>query len=227
MKVTDKMLRQYVGEARDLWLDTLPDQKEEHEFSPEFEASIREAARANSGRRKRPGIGKRILRTAACAALLMLALTAVSPSARAAIRSLIYTAKVLVTKEDARIWFESTAQPPDHLWTLTFDYFPEDFTETVREESSSGRTLIFEDGAGHRIYLDQKELSDKGGGYVSIDTKNAEVTQIKMKNGTAMQIVKGDTTKILWTEGAYLLYLDGNISTEELIKITEGIAVSE
>ena len=42
MKITDEMLYRHAAEARDIWLDALPDDSEipEHEFSDEFNKEL-------------------------------------------------------------------------------------------------------------------------------------------------------------------------------------------
>ena len=54
MKITDDMLYQHAAEARDIWLESLPDDSElpEHDFSPEFEAQVKKMA-AQAGKRKK------------------------------------------------------------------------------------------------------------------------------------------------------------------------------
>lgn len=45
MKITDEMLYRHAAEARDIWLDTLPNDDElpNHQFSDEFMANIKNA----------------------------------------------------------------------------------------------------------------------------------------------------------------------------------------
>lgn len=55
MKITDEMLYQHAAEARDIWLDTLPNDDElpNHQFSDEFVANIKKAE-AQQKRKKAP-----------------------------------------------------------------------------------------------------------------------------------------------------------------------------
>lgn len=71
MKITDEMLYQSVAEAREIWLDTLPDDSEipEHEFSEEFN---REMDRLIGLSQKRKKSGRRIRRIAAMFAAVLI-----------------------------------------------------------------------------------------------------------------------------------------------------------
>lgn len=55
MKITDELLYQHAAEARDIWLDTLPDDSglAEHRFSDAFELEIRKAMDRSGHRRIR------------------------------------------------------------------------------------------------------------------------------------------------------------------------------
>ena len=66
MKITDELLYQHAAEARDIWLDTLPNEDElpEHQFSDEFMASLetmKKQEKGQSKKRKRtpPAAGRR------------------------------------------------------------------------------------------------------------------------------------------------------------------------
>ena len=55
MKITDELLYQHAAEARDIWLDTLPNEDElpEHQFSDEFMASLETLKKQDQGQRKK------------------------------------------------------------------------------------------------------------------------------------------------------------------------------
>ena len=55
MKITDELLYQHAAEARDIWLDTLPNEDElpEHRFSDEFMASLETMKKQEKGQSKK------------------------------------------------------------------------------------------------------------------------------------------------------------------------------
>ena len=55
MKITDELLYQHAAEARDIWLDTLPNEDElpEHPFSDEFMASLETMKKQEKGQSKK------------------------------------------------------------------------------------------------------------------------------------------------------------------------------
>ena len=55
MKITDELLYQHAAEARDIWLDTLPNEDElpEHQFSDEFMASFETMKKQEKGQSKK------------------------------------------------------------------------------------------------------------------------------------------------------------------------------
>lgn len=55
MKITDELLYQHAAEARDIWLDTLPNEDElpDHQFSDEFMASLETLKKQETGQRRK------------------------------------------------------------------------------------------------------------------------------------------------------------------------------
>lgn len=85
MKITDEMLYQHAAEARDIWLDTLPDDSTlpEHRFSDTFEREMQEAVHRSSRRR----IRMKGARQAAAVALICLLAAGVWLGANSGARS--------------------------------------------------------------------------------------------------------------------------------------------
>ena len=86
MKITDEMLYRHAAEARDIWLDTLPDDNEipEHQFSDEFNKEI-DRLITLSHKRKQPS--RRLQRIAAMFAVIIIGASSfigVNAEARAA-----------------------------------------------------------------------------------------------------------------------------------------------
>lgn len=235
MNLTDEMLYQYAGEARDLWLSTLPqrDAIPEHVFSRRF---IRKMNRLLRQQRRSPNV-RRVIQYTRNAAIFVLVLTGVTfaglmtvEAYRGAIIDVI-TDKLsnILTFEYSSPISEENAEFVD----IELNYIPEGMVENELGffETTVDRHRQFENGEGGIIELNEWLISadrDFSVGMLTED-KIAE-EQFLIGNGQATMITRKDDTSstgigvsVMWTHGdvAYAFYT--NLSAEEAKKIVLNI----
>lgn len=235
MNLTDEMLYQYAGEARDLWLSTLPqrDAIPEHVFSRRF---IRKMNRLLRQQRRSPNM-RRVIQYTRNAAIFVLVLTGVTfaglmtvEAYRGAIIDVI-TDKLsnILTFEYSSPIHEENAEFVD----IELHYMPEGMVENELGffETTVDRHRQFEDGNGGIMELNEWLISadrDFSVGMLTEDTIAEE--QFLIGNEQATMITRKDDTSptgigvsVMWTHGdvAYAFYT--NLSTEEAKKIVLNI----
>lgn len=235
MNLTDEMLYQYAGEARDLWLSTLPqrDAIPEHVFSRRF---IRKMNRLLRQQRRSPNM-RRVIQYTRNAAIFVLVLTGVTfaglmtvEAYRGAIIDVI-TDKLsnILTFEYSSPIHEENAEFVD----IELHYMPEGMVENELGffETTVDRHRQFENGEGGIIELNEWLISadrDFSVGMLTEDTIAEE--QFLIGNEQATMITRKDDTSptgigvsVMWTHGdvAYAFYT--NLSTEEAKKIVLNI----
>lgn len=235
MNLTDEMLYQYAGEARDLWLSTLPqrDAIPEHVFSRRF---IRKMNRLLRQQRRSPNM-RRVIQYTRNAAIFVLVLTGVTfaglmtvEAYRGAIIDVI-TDKLsnILTFEYSSPIHEENAEFVD----IELHYMPEGMVENELGffETTVDRHRQFENGEGGIIELNEWLISadrDFSVGMLTEDTIAEE--QFLIGNEQATMITRKDDTSptgigvsVMWTHGdvAYAFYT--NLSAEEAKKIVLNI----
>lgn len=235
MKLTDDMLYQYAGEARDLWLATLPqrDAVPEHTFSRRFERKMNRLLRQQ---RRSPHMRRMVhyTRNAAIFALVLTGVTFAGLMTVEAYRGAIID--VITDKLSNILTFEYSS--PIHEENAEFvdielHYLPEGMVENELGffETTVDRHRQFEDGNGGMMELNEWLISadrDFSVGMLTED-KIAE-EQFLIENEQATMITRRDDTSstgigvsVMWTHGdvAYAFYT--NLSAEEAKKIVLNI----
>lgn len=235
MKLTDEMLYQYAGEARNLWLATLPqrDAVPEHTFSRRFERKMNRLLRQQ---RRSPHMRRMVhyTRNAAIFALVLTGVTFAGLMTVEAYRGAIID--VITDKLSNILTFEYSS--PIHEENAEFvdielHYMPEGMVENELGffETTVDRHRQFEDGNGGMMELNEWLISadrDFSVGMLTED-KIAE-EQFLIENEQATMITRKDDTSstgigvsVMWTHGdvAYAFYT--NLSAEEAKKIVLNI----
>lgn len=231
MKLTDELLYQYAGEARDLWLSTLPqrDAVPEHCFSRRF---IRKMNRLLRQQRRSPYM-RRIIhytRNAAIFALALIGVTFAGLMTVEAYRGAIID--VITDKLSNILTFEYSS--PIHEENAEFvdielHYMPEGMAENELGffETTVDRHRQFEDGKGGIMELNEWLISADRGFSVGMLTEDMIAEeQFLIGSEQATMITRKDDTSstgigvsVMWTHGdvAYAFYT--NLSAEEAKKI--------
>ena len=114
------------------------------------------------------------------------------------------------------------------LREIEFSYLPDGMVEVQREpfEETQGETIYFEDEQGCQISISQILPTDDTNSDLILDTENADVTTIVFGDGDAVLIEKEGTSTLMWEDTPYLMLLTGDFPSEEIIKVANGIIVS-
>lgn len=108
-------------------------------------------------------------------------------------------------------------------WTNTYvpTYIPQGYEVANISYSESIKKIVFnnQDNNSTIIYTEYKSMNS-----VAIDTEDASLIETKNINGQdGTLIVKGSMTAVVWILDNHLYTVQGQISTEEAVKIAEGV----
>ena len=144
MKITDEMLYHHAAEARDIWLDTLPDDSDipEHEFSDEFNKEMDRLV-ALSKKQKKPA--RRFQRIAAMFAVVLIGVSsfvAVNAEARAA-----FIGWIKELTDDYLIYrYEGDPVPTVEPTLYRPTWIPEGYSEFLVDEEDDTKFLALAGG---------------------------------------------------------------------------------
>lgn len=205
MEITDEMLYKCAPEAQKLWLDSLPavDQLPEHPFSRRFERKmkrlIREHKRTLPMRRAR----KAVKWTAAAA--------------------------VFVAAVSFSVFFFYPKSGDVRIGAVDFDYLPAGMREFRRDipDDAQEMTVWFQDSEGSQLKVRQQAFTESTGYMLAVNTVDATVTAVSIGGHETALIERAGITSLTWEDGLNLFVLTGEISSEEIIAIAEGMTVAE
>ena len=104
----------------------------------------------------------------------------------------------------------------DNAYGMT--YVPENFIFINSDDLGSSQFLNYRNGEKVLSFIQSTDTSS------FVDSENADsIKNIIIGTSEALLITKSDWSCISWTLGNKLLQLSGNVSTEEIIKVAEGI----
>lgn len=220
--ITDKALHEASIKAAEKLGDILPLPEEcSHNYSEKFEKSIKRLAH----RTKHPAIYK-AAQLAACFLLVFCvgfgSVMAVSAEAREAVFSCIKE-----TYESFYIYFSQESKSSSDYTDYILNWRPEGFYQTDVQDSPTGKNFIYS-GSDDKIIVFSYINSSKD---TILLAEGAEYIQHKKEiNGNLADIYlstnKDETNLIVWTDKktGTLLYINGNVSEGELIKMAESVA---
>ena len=236
MKLTDEMLYQYAGEARDLWLSTLPQQGDVpvHSFSKRFHRKMNRLLRQQ---RRSPQM-QHVMRYARNAAVFALVLAGVSFAGLMSVDAYRGAVIDVITRklDDTLARFTYSSPMPEEsaeFVDIAFTYLPDGMEENEGGffESTTERRRQLERDDGTLIELEEHLITadnDFSAGIVTEDKISEEQFQIGADQAT-MITRKDDTSatgigvSVMWTHGdvAYMLWT--NLPSDEAKKIVLGI----
>lgn len=223
MKVTDEMLYRHAAEARDIWLETLPDDSEipEHEFSEEFDKEMHRLV-ALSQTKKRPP--KQFQRIAAMLAVVIIGTSsffAINAEARAAfvgwIKELTGTYFVYRYEGEAQVGVEPTDYRPTWL--------PDGYAEFYLDDSEDTVFVAYANEAGEMLKLSYAPNPDQTAWFV--ETSNTVRKDATVNGAQADLFVSTDSatsSAIMWVDQYNTAFmLSGFLDEATLIYVAEHI----
>jgi len=226
MKITDEMLYRHAAEARDIWLDTLPDDFEipDHEFSDEFNKELDRLV-ALSQKKKKPT--RRLRRVAAMFAAVLIGASswlAVDAEARATFMKWIRN-----ISEDGIIYYFQGESPDTTISDFHCSWMPEgmEAAELVQLDQQ-GYITYFGDNNRH-CSLDYSYMHEGSAHFIhpsSEDGMRHEIVEINgMPGDLYVESEDGNSHVLVWfdEEASISFSIHSNLTPEEILQIAESV----
>lgn len=229
MKITEEMLYKCAPKAEKLWLDSLTpdDQIPEHQFSRRFERKMKKLIR---DQRRSPSMRQfmRITRQTAAAILIVVSLSFSCLMTVEAYRAKFIEIVTEVFYDLTHFTFFSSWSGDMGLGKIEFSYLPDGMVEVQRKtfEETQGQTIYFEDTEDRQLKVTRSLISDDSSLDIILDTEDVDAITIPFGTGNAFLIIKENTTTLMWEADSYLILMTGDIPSEEIIKVANGIIIS-
>lgn len=225
MKISDEMLRQNAAQARELWLDTLP-QKEELpacSVSSEFQENVDRLLRKARRLEKRKTFFRSLGRAAAALLLVSTVSLTVLMTVNAAFRENVLQVVSQVFSDHTQYHF-SGGQEDAALPELQLDALPEGFRVLSDEQFEQlCREVHCENGTGNYLDIEISVIPANGVETQLIDTENAQVTVLDIQGREVTVVSKNGWYILFWTEGSSVFNVYSDLALSELIPFVEGI----
>lgn len=225
MKLTEDMLRQHAAEARDLWLSTLPQEKEvpSHTFSRRFERKIR---RLRAEQRRSPRMNRivHVLRYLAACAAVVLCIGGTAYAYRVGMIDML----IQRFKEYTSIQYLSdTAAEDAKFLESTLTYIPDGMEQSKNEhieENNNYRFTVYNGKNNAEFSLEEKPVTSNNKDAQTINTEDAIVNHFVINGEQAISSQKETNIIIAWTHHSVSYTLvTYYLSYDEALKIAEGI----
>ncbi len=226
MKITDKLLRENAARARELWLETLPQQEEvpEPACSEEFLAKMdllqKKQRRAEAVRRS-----LRTVRRVAAVVLIFLTVTFAGLMTVEAFRARVV--KIFTRTFKDRTEFRYSGDNENAvLPEITFGYLPEGMEKKLDDtDNCIFRHILWEDSAGNYLDFRANAVSKNSTGVHVVDTENAEVSTAVIDGRVTTAVSKNGTIIIVWTDEKTYYMIDSNLSISDVEAFISGIMI--
>lgn len=225
MKLTEDMLRQHAAEARDLWLSTLPQEKEvpSHTFSRRFERKLRKL-RAEQRRSPRMNRIVHVLRYVAACAAVVLCIGGTAYAYRVGVIDML----IQRFKEYTSIQYSSETTTEDAKFPeSTLTYIPDGMkrSEDERiEENNDYRFTVYTGTNNAKFYLEEKAVISNNGDTQTINTEDTVVNHFVINGEQAISSQMETNIIITWTHHSISYTLvTYYLPYDEALKIAEGI----
>lgn len=225
MKLTEDMLRQHAAEARDLWLSTLPQEKEvpSHTFSRRFERKLR---RLRAEQRRSPRMNRiiHVLRYAAACAAVVLCIGGTAYAYRVGMIDML----IQRFKEYTSIQYSSETTAENAKFPeSTLTYIPDGMERNdgaCIEENDDHRFTVYTGKNNAEFCLEETAVISNNGNTQTIDTEDTVVNHFVINSEPAISSQTETNIIIAWTHQtvSYTL-VTYYLSYDETLKIAEGI----
>ena len=227
MKITDEMLYQHAAEARDIWLDTLPNEDElpNHQFSDEFMASLENMKKQErgQGKKRRRSPLKRVASVFLAVLIGSGTWLGVDAEARAS-----FVSWIREFVGDSVVYNYVGDVPEDEITDYHCSWLP-DGVEAIETEASKT--------SGHVVYVSQNDdfavfsyTYMHSGTAMHLFPSEEELVHTEMQiNGMHADFYEepGENYScfIIWFDEANQTFFDinGNLSKEETIRMAESV----
>ena len=217
-EVLDKVLDLLIDEAADV-VNRKESEAVKNETSVEFSAEHEEKMKKLFKKAKHDMVGKKILvyaKRAACVCLVAIVLTGVSVCSVEAWR-----AKLL------NFFFDEDAPNSEYNFNelggthynddyISLSYVPWGFEIEKRAVTSKGINLYLKN-ENYFFSVSVKDLTVNS----NLDTEDAVIEYIDIIGNDAICISKEELNQVIWHNDEYCFYVVGNISKEEIVKISK------
>jgi len=217
MQITDELLYQYAPQAREIWLDVLPQQDE----IPSFTCSNlfqRKMNRLLRQQRRSPQTNRVLHNMKRIVAVFLIAVTITFAGLMTveAVRQKVIEFVVHVYHELTQYEYSSdkeTAALPE----IHFGYLPEGM-EVVLDKIPLDhfRSLHCENGSGQYLDLEIDAISQDKVGTQILDTEGSQVSSCIVQGCEATVVSKDGTHIIIWADGNALYTIQSNLSLSEV-----------
>ena len=223
MKITDEMLYRHAAEARDIWLDTLPDDNEipEHQFSDEFNKEM-DRLITLSHKRKQPS--RRLQRIAAMFAVIIIGASSfigVNAEARAAFVGWVkeVTGNLFVYRYEGEA--DVNVVPEDYRPA----WLPDGYTEFFVDDTEDTVSVAYANEAGEILHLSYIHNPDETTWFVN--TSNTVQKDANVNGAQADMFISTDSatsSAIMWVDQYNTAFMISAFLDEEtLIYVAEHI----
>ena len=225
MRFTEEQLRLAAKRVDQRLLAQLPDESDclDYQFSEAFEQKMHclmEQVRNNQISPAKVSMGWRYYtRNGLVAVLLCFLLTWITmPEAvLAGYQKLVEVIETVVT-EYTEYRYHSNETADAEFVPVTFGYLPEGMEEVNRNMTERRMDVYFEN---HNQYftLKQKLLTEENGMTIKVDTEDAVVEKVYIKNEEVILILKHGVYDYIWLHGVYHFVGQSNLPFTEIVKI--------
>lgn len=230
-KIMDEFYELSEEEQEELLNPKNLDEYEDYQFSNRFEESvdkiIGEAEALQKADKKRKS-HKNIFKISIIAFILIFAYSINTGTTYGGLMNIIKSWKE-VLGGDTYVTTQSESDNNVAYKMLEPSYIPEGYKETERTEKQKSIRINYEDNNGNSIYYNYSVPTNS---QMMINTENAEIENIKIKNDDIMLVYKGNNIKALLENKKYICYIsmnydknkDENCMKHEMIKIINSIS---
>lgn len=234
MKFTDEELRKAAQLAEQHLMDQLPSKEEcKHDFSPEFEAKMAQLiddVKHDRIKQVRARIGWQIYARRGCAAVLVCFLVTFVAMPDAVIAGCQRVIEVVETifHEYTDYRYKSNVSSETEFHPLKLSYLPEGMEETKKQKGAN-RIDLFYENKEKALFLNivQTLFIETADMIYDVDSEDAELEMITIKNEEVNLFFKEDKIRIIWVHGVYKIDGRTNLSRQELITVLEHIEFPE
>lgn len=226
MKITDEMLFQHAGKARDLWLSTLPqkDALQSVPYSHRFKRRMRILLKA-AARTPRANHVLLYMRRSVAAVLVIAVLAFGGMMTVKAYREKVIEIAIQIFHDLTRYQLASSSENRE-LSAVEFGYMPEGMELVEEILMDSVRYVYYEDADGNHFFLNQIAIAAGDDVQGILDTEDSVIERFEIRGNDAISNTKYGSTVIFWTEENGFFELQGNITAEELKRIAENLKIS-
>ena len=224
-KIMDEFYELSEEEQEELLNPSNLDEYEDYQFSNRFEESVDkiiDEAEISEKTNKKKKIHKNIFKISIIAVILIFAYSINIGTTYGGIMNIIKSWKEVLGGDT----YVTTQSESDN--NVAYKMLEPSYKETERRETQKSMHINYDDNNGNSIYYNYSVPTNS---QRMINTENAEIENIKIKNDDIMLVYKGNNIKALLENKKYICYIsmnydknkDENYMKQEMIKIINSI----